>query len=161
MNARADRFKTASPTNSSTNRTSKPTRCAIYTRKSTSEGLNADFNTLDAQREAAEHYILAMKREGWEALPAHYDDGGFTGANTERPALKRLLTDIEAGEVDCVVVYKVDRLSRSIGDFADWPRLPEKISRICEDILSLTWICPSRTRRIASINLSPPSCFMT
>ena len=93
MNARADRFKTASPTNSSTDRTSKPTRCAIYTRKSTSEGLSADFNTLDAKREAAEHYILAMKREGWEALPAHYDDGGFTGANTERPALKRLIAD--------------------------------------------------------------------
>jgi len=119
MNARADRFKTASPTNSSTNRTSKPTRCAIYTRKSTSEGLNADFNTLDAQREAAEHYILAMKREGWEALPAHYDDGGFTGANTERPALKRLIADIEAGAIDCVVVYKVDRLSRSLTDFAE------------------------------------------
>ena len=95
------------------------TRCAIYTRKSTSEGLNADFNTLDAQREAAEHYIQAMRHEGWVLSPTLYDDGGFTGANTERPALKRLLTDIEAGEVDCVVVYKVDRLSRSIGDFAE------------------------------------------
>ncbi|HHH30646.1 MAG TPA: recombinase family protein, partial [Polyangiaceae bacterium] len=93
-------------------------RCAIYTRKSTSEGLDADFNTLDAQREAAEYFIRAMAGEGWEALPHRYDDGGFTGANTDRPALKRLLADIEAGEVDCVVVYKVDRLSRSLMDFA-------------------------------------------
>ena len=93
-------------------------RCAIYTRKSTSEGLDSDFNTLDAQREAAEYFIRAMAGEGWEALPHRYDDGGFTGANTERPALKRLLADIEAGEVDCVVVYKVDRLSRSLMDFA-------------------------------------------
>ena len=93
-------------------------RCAIYTRKSTSEGLDSDFNTLDAQREAAEYFIRAMAGEGWEALPHRYDDGGFTGANTDRPALKRLLADIEAGEVDCVVVYKVDRLSRSLMDFA-------------------------------------------
>jgi site-specific DNA recombinase len=97
----------------------RPTvRCAIYTRKSTSEGLEMDFNTLDAQREAAEYYIRAMKHEGWVALEARYDDGGFTGANTERPALKRLLADIEAGGIDCVVVYKVDRLSRSLLDFA-------------------------------------------
>ncbi|HJL07738.1 MAG TPA: recombinase family protein [Polyangiaceae bacterium LLY-WYZ-15_(1-7)] len=93
-------------------------RCAIYTRKSTSEGLDSDFNTLDAQREAAEYFIRAMAGEGWEALPHRYDDGGFTGANTDRPALKRLLADIEAGAVDCVVVYKVDRLSRSLMDFA-------------------------------------------
>lgn len=93
-------------------------RCAIYTRKSTSEGLDSDFNTLDAQREAAEYFIRAMAGEGWEALPHRYDDGGFTGANTDRPALKRLLADIEAGEVGCVVVYKVDRLSRSLMDFA-------------------------------------------
>ena len=72
-------------------------RCAIYTRKSTSEGLDSDFNTLDAQREAAEYFIRAMAGEGWEALPHRYDDGGFTGANTDRPALKRLLADIEAG----------------------------------------------------------------
>jgi len=93
-------------------------RCAIYTRKSTDEGLDQDFNSLDAQRESAEAYILSHKHEGWVCLPERYDDGGFTGGNMERPALKRLLTDIEAGEIDCVVVYKVDRLSRSLLDFA-------------------------------------------
>lgn len=103
-------------------------RCAIYTRKSTSEGLESDFNTLDAQREAAEYYIRAMRGEGWEALPDRYDDGGFTGANVERPALRQLLTDIEAGKVDCVVVYKVDRLSRSLLDFAQLLALFEEKS---------------------------------
>jgi site-specific DNA recombinase len=93
-------------------------RCSIYTRKSTDEGLDQDFNSLDAQRESAEAYILSHKHEGWACLPERYDDGGFTGGNMERPALKRLLTDIEAGEIDCVVVYKVDRLSRSLLDFA-------------------------------------------
>ena len=92
-------------------------RCAIYTRKSTDEGLDQDFNTLDAQRESAEQYILSQKHEGWIALPDRYDDGGFTGANMERPALKRLLADIEAGKVDCIIVYKYDRLSRSLADF--------------------------------------------
>jgi len=104
----------------------KKVRCAIYTRKSTSEGLDMDFNTLDAQREAAEYYIRAMQGEGWEALPDRYDDGGFTGANTERPALQRLLADIEAGAVDCIVVYKVDRLSRSLMDFANLLALFDK-----------------------------------
>lgn len=93
-------------------------RCAIYTRKSTDEGLDQDFNSLDAQRESASSYILSHKHEGWVCLPERYDDGGFTGGNMERPALKRLLADIEAGEIDCVVVYKVDRLSRSLLDFA-------------------------------------------
>lgn len=93
-------------------------RCAIYTRKSTEEGLDQDFNSLDAQRESGEAYIASQKNEGWTCLPDRYDDGGFTGGNIERPALKRLLTDIEAGKVDCIVVYKVDRLSRSLMDFA-------------------------------------------
>ncbi len=93
-------------------------RCAIYTRKSTEEGLEQDFNTLDAQREAAEAYIRSQRHEGWAVLPAHYDDGGYTGANMDRPALKRLLTDAQAGLVNCVVVYKVDRLTRSLLDFA-------------------------------------------
>jgi len=93
-------------------------RCAIYTRKSTEEGLDQDFNTLDAQREAGEAMIKSQKNEGWECLPELYDDGGFSGGNLERPAFKRLMTDIEAGKVDCVVVYKVDRLSRSLLDFA-------------------------------------------
>jgi site-specific DNA recombinase len=96
----------------------KQVRCAIYTRKSTEEGLQQDFNSLDAQRESAEAYIASQKAEGWLCLPERYDDGGFTGGNMERPALRRLLADIEAGKVDCVVVYKVDRLSRSLMDFA-------------------------------------------
>jgi len=93
-------------------------RCAVYTRKSTEEGLEQEFNSLDAQREAAEAYIASQKHEGWICLPDRYDDGGFTGGNMDRPALKRLLTDIEAGRIDCVIVYKVDRLSRSLLDFA-------------------------------------------
>ena len=96
----------------------KQVRRAIYTRKSTSEGLESDFNALDAQRDAAEFYVGAMCHEGWEALPNRYDDGGFTGGNIDRPALQRLLADIEAGKIDVVVVYKVDRLSRSLLDFA-------------------------------------------
>ena len=93
-------------------------RCAIYTRKSTEEGLEQEFNTLDAQRESGEAYISSQKNEGWECLSDRYDDGGFSGGNLERPALKRLLADVEAGKVDCIVVYKVDRLSRSLLDFA-------------------------------------------
>jgi site-specific DNA recombinase len=93
-------------------------RCAIYTRKSTDDGLEKEFNSLDAQREAGEAYIASQKHEGWLSASAQYDDGGFTGANMDRPALRRLLQDIEAGEVDVVVVYKVDRLSRSLLDFA-------------------------------------------
>ena len=92
-------------------------RCAIYTRKSTAEGLEQEFNSLDAQREAGEAFISSQRGEGWICLPDQYDDGGFTGGNMERPALKRLMSDIKAGRVDCVVVYKVDRLSRSLLDF--------------------------------------------
>jgi site-specific DNA recombinase len=93
-------------------------QCAIYTRKSTEEGLEQEFNTLDAQRESAEAYIRSQQHEHWQCLPDHYDDGGFTGGNMDRPALARLMKDIEAGTVNCVVVYKVDRLSRSLLDFA-------------------------------------------
>ena len=93
-------------------------RCAIYTRKSTEEGLEQEFNSLDAQRDSGEAYIEAQKHEGWTCIPTRYDDGGFTGGNMERPALKRLLADIDAGKVDCIVVYKVDRLSRSLIDFS-------------------------------------------
>jgi site-specific DNA recombinase len=96
----------------------KQYRCAIYTRKSTEEGLEQEFNSLDAQREAGELYIKSQKHEGWECIDTKYDDGGFTGANMERPGLRRLLADIAAGKIDCVVVYKVDRLSRSLLDFA-------------------------------------------
>lgn len=93
-------------------------RCAIYTRKSTEEGLDQEYNTLDAQRDAGEAYVASQKHEGWVALRTRYDDGGFSGGNLERPALQRLLTDIERGKVDIVVVYKVDRLSRSLLDFS-------------------------------------------
>ena len=93
-------------------------RCAVYTRKSTEEGLDMEFNSLDAQREACESYVASQKAEGWLLLPDHYDDGGFSGGTLERPALQRLTADIEAGRVDVVVVYKIDRLSRSLMDFA-------------------------------------------
>jgi site-specific DNA recombinase len=93
-------------------------RCAIYTRKSTEVGLEQDFNSLDAQREACLAYIQSQRHEGWKCLPQRYDDGGFTGGNMDRPALKRLLADVEAGQIDCVVAYKLDRLSRSLLDFA-------------------------------------------
>jgi site-specific DNA recombinase len=96
----------------------KTVRCAIYTRKSTEEGLDQDFNSLDAQRESAEAYIRSQSHEGWKLVPTRYDDGGFSGGNLERPALRALLDDIKAGKVDCVVVYKVDRLSRSLMDFS-------------------------------------------
>jgi DNA invertase Pin-like site-specific DNA recombinase len=92
--------------------------CAIYTRKSSEEGLDQDFNSLHAQREACEAYIASQKHEGWRAVKTHYDDGGFSGGNMERPALKQLLEDIETGKVNGVVVYKVDRLTRSLADFA-------------------------------------------
>jgi len=98
--------------------TSKAVRCAIYTRTSSEEGLSQEFNSLDAQRECGEAYIRSQRQAGWRLLPARYDDGGFTGANLERPALERLLADMRAGAIDCVVLYKVDRLSRSLFDFA-------------------------------------------
>jgi DNA invertase Pin-like site-specific DNA recombinase len=93
-------------------------RCAIYTRKSTDEGLDREFNTLDAQRDACEAYVASQRAEGWLLVQDRYDDGGFTGATLERPALQRLLRDIEADRVDVIVVYKIDRLSRSLMDFA-------------------------------------------
>jgi site-specific DNA recombinase len=95
-----------------------PVRCAIYTRKSSEEGLEQEFNSLHAQREACEAFILSQKHEGWGALLDRYDDGAFSGGTMDRPALKRLLADIEAGRIDVVVVYKVDRLTRSLADFA-------------------------------------------
>jgi DNA invertase Pin-like site-specific DNA recombinase len=93
-------------------------RCAVYTRKSTDEGLEKEFNTLDAQREACEAYIASQRAEGWTLVADRYDDGGFSGGSLDRPALRRLLADIERGLVDVVVVYKIDRLSRSLMDFA-------------------------------------------
>ena len=96
----------------------KRRRCAVYTRKSTEAGLEQDFNSLDAQREACEAYIKSQAQEGWKLLPKHYDDGGLSGGTLERPGLQHLLADIEAGLVDVIVVYKVDRLTRSLIDFA-------------------------------------------
>ncbi|WP_376094333.1 recombinase family protein [Roseomonas sp. CCTCC AB2023176] len=93
-------------------------RCAVYTRKSTEEGLEREFNTLDAQRDACEAYVASQRQEGWVLLRDRYDDGGFSGGTLERPALQRLLRDVEAGRVDVIVVYKIDRLSRSLMDFA-------------------------------------------
>jgi site-specific DNA recombinase len=110
-------------------------RCAIYTRKSTEEGLEQEFNSLDAQRESGEAFIKSQAHEGWTILAARYDDGGFTGGNMDRPALRRLLGDIEAGNIDCVVVYKVDRLSRSLLDFA---RMMESFERHQVAFVSVT-----------------------
>ena len=93
-------------------------RCVIYTRESTEEGLEQEFNSLDTQRESAEAYIKSQQHNGWICLPDHYDDIGFSGGTMERPALQRLMADIEAGRVDCVVIDKVDRLSRSLSDLA-------------------------------------------
>jgi DNA invertase Pin-like site-specific DNA recombinase len=93
-------------------------RCAIYTRKSTEDGLEQEFNSLDAQREACAAYILSQRHEGWVLVPEQYDDGGFSGGNMDRPGLKQLLAEVEAGKVDVIVVYKVDRLTRALSDFA-------------------------------------------
>jgi len=89
-------------------------RCAIYTRKSCEEGLEQSFNSLDAQREACEAFILSQRHEGWRVLPGRYDDGGYSGGSLERPALKQLLEDVAANKIDTIVVYKVDRLTRSL-----------------------------------------------
>ena len=96
----------------------EPRRCAVYTRKSHEDGLEQEFNSLDAQRDAAVNYIASQKANGWQLINESYDDGGFSGGNTNRPALQRLLQDVRAGKVDIVVVYKIDRLSRSLIDFA-------------------------------------------
>jgi site-specific DNA recombinase len=110
-------------------------RCAVYTRKSTEEGLEMEFNSLDAQREACEAYVASQRAEGWLLVSDRYDDGGFSGGTLERPALKRLLADIEAGRVDVVVVYKIDRLSRSLMDFS---RLVEVFDRQHVTFVSVT-----------------------
>jgi predicted site-specific integrase-resolvase len=96
----------------------KPSRCAIYTRKSTEHNLDLAFNSLDAQREACEAYIKSQTPEGWRLVPDRYDDGAFSGASLDRPAVQKLLADIHARQIDTVVVYKVDRLTRSLADFA-------------------------------------------
>jgi site-specific DNA recombinase len=116
-------------------RTAKRVRSAIYTRKSSDEGLEQAFNSLDAQREACAAFILSQKHEGWTVLPTQYDDGGYSGGTMERPALKRLLADIEAGQIDVLVVYKVDRLTRALSDFA---KLVEVFDRRGVSFVSIT-----------------------
>ncbi|MGN3973668.1 recombinase family protein [Tsuneonella sp. SYSU-LHT278] len=113
----------------------KALRCGIYTRKSSDEGLDQSFNSLDAQREAGEAYVRSQAHEGWKLLPARYDDGGFSGGSMERPGLQRLLADVEAGRVDVVVVYKIDRLTRSLADFA---RIVEAFDRREVSFVSVT-----------------------
>ena len=98
--------------------TNRRVRCALYTRKSSEEGLEQSFNSLEAQREACESFVLSQRHEGWTALDTRYDDGGFSGGTMDRPGLKQLLNDIAAGKIDTVIVYKVDRLTRSLADFA-------------------------------------------
>ena len=111
------------------------TRCAIYTRKSTEEGLDQAFNSLHAQREACEAYIKSQATEGWVALATEYDDGGFSGGNMSRPGLRRLLADVDAGLVDTVVVYKIDRLTRALSDFA---RIVERLDKADASFVSVT-----------------------
>lgn len=110
-------------------------RCAIYTRKSSEEGLDQDFNSLDAQRESCEAYVTSQKHEGWIALTDKYDDGGISGGTLERPALKRLMRDIDEGLVDQIVVYKIDRLTRSLGDFA---KLVDRLDAANASFVSVT-----------------------
>ena len=101
-------------------------RCAIYTRKSTEEGLDQAYNTLAAQRDACSAYIASQRHEGWVAVETRYDDGGFSGGTMERPALQALFTDLTSGMIDIIVVYKIDRLTRSLADFAKLTELLDK-----------------------------------
>jgi site-specific DNA recombinase len=117
------------------NGSARPLRCAIYTRKSTEEGLDQAFNSLQAQRESGEAYIASQQARGWSLIPEQYNDGGFSGSHLERPSLQRLLNDLHAGGIDCVLVYKVDRLSRSLLDFA---RLMERFDRCGVSFVSVT-----------------------
>jgi Resolvase, N terminal domain len=115
--------------------TGKIVRCAIYTRKSTEHGLDQEFNSLDAQREACEAYIKSQASQGWRVLPQQYDDPAYSGGNLDRPALKRLLREIELGRVDVIVVYKIDRLTRSLADFA---KLVEKFDERSISFVAVT-----------------------
>ncbi|XZE56697.1 recombinase family protein [Planctomycetaceae bacterium SH139] len=136
------------------NKQPKEIRCAIYTRKSTTEGLEQDFNTLDAQRESGSAYIASQRHEGWTEIETQYDDGGFTGGNMDRPALQCLLKDIEDKKIDCVVVYKVDRLSRSLLDFS---RIMDTLDKAGCSFVSVTQqfnTCSSMGRLTLNILLS-------
>jgi site-specific DNA recombinase len=113
----------------------KSFRCAVYTRKSSEEGLEQDFNSLEAQREAGEAYIRSQAHEGWKLIPDRFDDGGFSGGNMERPALGKLMSLIRDGKVDVIVIYKIDRLTRSLTDFA---RLAETFDKHGVSFVSVT-----------------------
>ena len=113
----------------------KRIRCAIYTRKSSEDGLEQDFNSLDAQREACEAYIASQRHEGWELLKDHYDDGGISGGHLERPALQQLMQAVDAKQVDQIVVYKIDRLTRSLADFA---KLVDRLDQAEASFVSVT-----------------------
>ena len=118
----------------------KTIRCAVYTRKSTEDGLEKEFNTLEAQRESGENYIKSQAYQGWEIIPTHYDDGGFSGGTLKRPALQQLLKDVEAGMVDMIVVYKIDRLTRSLIDFL----LLNLSGRLLPNVSGIKWTLPKR-----------------
>jgi site-specific DNA recombinase len=113
----------------------QPIRCAIYTRKSNEAGLEREVNSLDAQREICSAYIKCNEHKGWRELPTCYDDGGYSGGTLERPALHRLFADVEAGEIDAIVFYKIDRLTRSLADFV---RLMERMKRFSTSFVSVT-----------------------
>jgi hypothetical protein len=123
-------------------------RCAIYTRKSSEEGLEQEFNSLAAQHEACEAYIRSQQHEGWVLTRNRYDDGGFSGGNLERPALQQLIADIRAGQIDIVVVYKVDRLTRALADFARLDAIPRRQEGATLSLLRLR--CPDHRCRIGS-----------
>src|ERR1700674_3520153 len=132
---RSARMRSDSSPNAVRGKSPAAVRCAIYTRKSTEEGLDQEFNSLHAQREAAEAYIKSQKQLGWTLVVNQYNDGGFSGSSLDRPALQKLLEDLEARRLDCVVVYKVDRLSRSLLDFA---RLMDRFDQHAVSFVSVT-----------------------
>ena len=146
------------------NATTKPVRCAIYTRVSTEHGLEQDFNSLDAQYDAAQAYIRSQAHAGWTLIRTRYDDGGYSGGSTERPALQRLLADVKGRKVDVIVVYKVDRLTRSLADFAKLVELFDahgvsfvSVTQQFNTTTSMGWLSRSRS----SSERSPPSAFAT
>ena len=139
--------------------TPKTVRCAVYTRKSTEEGLDKAFTSLDAQREAGLAYIHSQQHAGWTALPQRYDDGGYSGGTMDRPALAQLLRDIEAGQVDCVVVHKVDRFSRSLLDFAKMMEILEShqvaFASVTQQLNTATSMGRLRRTEASALSLPP------
>jgi predicted site-specific integrase-resolvase len=134
-------------------------RCAVYTRKSSEEGLEQSFNSLHAQREACEAYVLSQRHEGWQLLPTQYDDGGFSGGNMERPGLKKLLDDIASKKIDTVVVYKVDRLTRALSDFARIVETFDKQGVSFVSVTCFTVIMPSACSSFSVIVMERNTAF--